>query len=89
MKQRVTTLVVAASVLGPAMAWACPNCVGANDRLSTTLKLVAVLMAIPFILVSLVTWAIKGAQTTPGDAAKAASSSEHATIASDGSSTSL
>jgi hypothetical protein len=91
MKLRALTLLAALAALLPRVALACPNCVG-NDRLSTTLRIVAVFMTVPFLLLGVVLWAIRRAQLiAPTDAAapSAPLPPSGGTAASDGSPTAL
>jgi len=51
-KKQVATLIATALVLAPSIAWACPVC--AADSNTTTLKVVAAFMTVPFIIVFVV-----------------------------------
>jgi hypothetical protein len=57
-----TRLLVAALMLLPQVAAACPNCVGNSDRNTTILKLVGAFMLVPFIICYVVIRIIRRAE---------------------------
>jgi len=67
MQSLVATLVAALLVGMPAIAAACPACVGQQASLSTTLKLLGVFILFPFFVVALVLKAIRQAQRESRD----------------------
>jgi hypothetical protein len=84
---RFVAVLFALAALAPSVAGACPNCIGEN-RLSNTLKIVAVFMALPFALAAWVIWAIRKAQVAHGEPQPPVEKASSGTVASDGSGTS-
>ncbi len=58
----VTAAVAAVLLFAPAIASACPNCVGASDRNTTILKIVGAFMLVPFAVFYGVVRVIRRAQ---------------------------
>jgi hypothetical protein len=54
-------MAVAAVTAWPALAWACPACVGAGRRNAMFLKVGSLFVLVPFLVVALVLYALRHA----------------------------